>query len=465
MINISIPNNSISERSYIIEVIFNEFLGIPYQLNVFQNDFTSIEQNGINLQIADGIFTNYDPLSFNSESIKVKWVSVNNLRIPSDIIKHNQIPLLVDDNTNRIYLIETADRWIEINFDLLGFCFLMLSRIEELENKQPDKHGRFVSNKSLAVKFDFIDRPVVNEYIEILWYYLKKTFPSLNRKKRFFKIKPTHDVDIPYGYQIDSYSELIKRNGIDTLKNLSFSSIPYNFQTFNAYKKNGVKNDPLYTFDFIMDSSEKNELQSEFYFITDQKKLAVNGTPYLMTDKPIQNLLKDINNRGHIVGIHPSYNTYDNKIQLKKEFLILKNICEQLGINQNNWGGRQHALRWKTPQTASNYEYAGINYDSTLTFADRAGFRCGICYEYTMFDVLLRKPINLKQKPLIAMEVSVIENRYMNLGIGSKALAYFNQLKEECRFYKGDYILLWHNDKLIDFENKDLYLKVISKNF
>ena len=51
-------------------------------------------------------------------------------------------------------------------------------------------------------------------------------------------------------------------------------------------------------------------------------------------------------------------------------------------------GGRQHYLRWKSPDTWRILEKTGLKYDVTLSFADHEGFRCGICFPYKPFDVV-----------------------------------------------------------------------------
>lgn len=59
---------------------------------------------------------------------------------------------------------------------------------------------------------------------------------------------------------------------------------------------------------------------------------------------------------------------------------------------------------------------AGMSYDSTLGYADRPGFRCGTCFEYTAFDVVSDQPLSLRIRPLIAMDCTVIAERYLGLG-------------------------------------------------
>ena len=87
---------------------------------------------------------------------------------------------------------------------------------------------------------------------------------------------------------------------------------------------------------------------------------------------------------------------------------------------------------WSTPETALHLEAAGIAYDTTLGFADRAGFRCGTCHEYPMFDIETKRILNLRQRPLILMEASVFSERYMNMDYTNATLDYMKRLKESC---------------------------------
>jgi hypothetical protein len=60
------------------------------------------------------------------------------------------------------------------------------------------------------------------------------------------------------------------------------------------------------------------------------------------------------------------------------------------------------------------------------------------------------------------MECSVTEKRYLGLGISPDAFNVFKGLKDECKFYDGNYTVLWHNDLLENEEKKDFYISVIN---
>jgi hypothetical protein len=172
--------------------------------------------------------------------------------------------------------------------------------------------------------------------------------------------------------------------------------------------------------------------------------------------------MRRIHQRGHEIGLHPSYNTCSHPEIIVSEGQRLQRICAEEGIEQPHWGGRMHYLRWQWPTTAYGWEKAGFSYDSTLSYADRPGFRCGTCHPYSMFDPVAQRPLRLIQRPLIAMECSVISSVYLGLGYGNEALDLFKLLKNRCRAVAGQFTLLWHNNSLASDVDRQLYLKVLA---
>jgi len=84
---------------------------------------------------------------------------------------------------------------VETNIDLIASSFFMLNRVEEIVSPAADEHGRYPVEASLAFKEGFLHRPIVNEYLEFLWFWLKNVDPGFQRKKRSFQLFLTHDVD------------------------------------------------------------------------------------------------------------------------------------------------------------------------------------------------------------------------------------------------------------------------------
>jgi hypothetical protein len=170
--------------------------------------------------------------------------------------------------------------------------------------------------------------------------------------------------------------------------------------------------------------------------------------------------LRRVHERGHEVGLHLSYNTFRDPPRVRREFDLLLKATESEGISQRAWGGRQHYLRWEAPTTWQAWADAGLDYDSTLSFADRIGFRCGVCYDYPVFNLRTRVALRLRERPLIVMEDSALRERYMNLTF-EQARREIGKLKERCKQFEGDFTLLWHNHRLVDERERELYRDVV----
>jgi hypothetical protein len=102
-----------------------------------------------------------------------------------------------------------------------------------------------------------------------------------------------------------------------------------------------------------------------------------------------------------------------------------------------------------------------MDYDSTLSFADQVGFRCGTCHEYPAFDVVEAKPLKLLIRPLIAMECTVMGEKYMGLGTGRTAMETFLRLRQACKVVNGTFTLLWHNTELPGESERNFYLQLL----
>lgn len=256
----------------------------------------------------------------------------------------------------------------------------------------------------------------------------------------------SHDVDVPWAQVGTGMAQLIRSCGGDILKRKSPFRALQRARAWQAVKEGAYRQDQNYTFDRIMDISEKNSVKSAFYFMTGCTNPGYDH-PYAIEHPYIRQLLRDIFQRGHEIGLHPSYDTYLSPEKTRAEFQKLRQVCTAEGIQQDTWGGRQHFLRWQVPTTWRNWAEAGLHYDSTLSYSDQAGFRCGICYEYPVYDLMQQQKLTLVERPLIVMDVSVTRNTDKQF-TGKDIFDIINSLRQRCRKVNGDFTLLWHNDNL-----------------
>ncbi|MBN2664066.1 MAG: polysaccharide deacetylase family protein [Bacteroidales bacterium] len=438
MLKIQAPNTFIPEKTYIIDVLFGEFLGIEYKIEFKDCVDYNIYIGDKKIVFKDSFFANFNE--------KKGYLDEQN--IPQNILL-TQNRFCIGKNIPIIYGNEELEvtENIYCGIDIFASCYFMLSRWEENVIDQKDAHSRFPCELSLAQKNNFHQRAVVNEYLEMLWNMMQFLGCKQVRKIRNFEIIPTHDID--FLKQFSSFSKGIKNVFGDLIKRknlrLSFESLK-NFLGVKFFKKN----DPFYTFDTLMSISEKNNLKSHFYFIAG--KVGEADVKYNFIDSDIKILIEHILQRGHFVGMHGGYDSYDNITQLKTEI----DRFEQYNLKISE--ARQHFLRFKIPETWQYINNLNIKYDSSIGYTNTSGFRAGSCYEYSVFDIKNRIKLNLIERPLIFME-TVSQKTYSEISDFKNHLL---MLKNIVKKYNGQFVILWHNSNINGYLWKE-YFKLYSE--
>lgn len=363
-------------------------------------------------------------------------------------------------------LVQSTTGGFQLDYDILGLTYWMLARCEEVNTPASllDNHGRFPATSSHAFLHEYLERPIVDEWIGVLRQTAQRLWPRLSLVKSQFRIVVSHDVDSPSLFGFGSKYSFVRSTAVRLLKYRDVAGAFMAPRIRLATRRQLHPADPYNTFDWLMDQSEAADIKSAFYFIsgrTDSRRDA----KYNLSHPAIRILMRHIHERGHEIGLHPSYNTCHDSTAIVSEAAHLQRIAKEEGIEQSVWGGRMHYLRWQWPITAHGWEQAGFQYDSTLSYADHPGFRCGTCHPYPLFDPVSQYSFRLKQRPLIVMECSVIAPRYLGLGYSHNAIALFQRLKNNCVCVGGEFTVLWHNNHFLNQEDRDMYATILSKNF
>ena len=359
-------------------------------------------------------------------------------------------------------LLTSTESGFHLNYDILGLTYWMLARCEEVDPSVEllDNHQRFPATASHAFRHGYLERPIVDEWLGILRQVIRRLWPRLPLVQPQFQVVVSHDVDAPSAYAFGRKRSLVRSMAVNLLKRRDPAKAVSAPLIRLKSKHHLHPRDPFNTFDWLMDTSEAAGIRSALYFICGRTNPRLDAQ-YEPEHPAIRHLMRRIHERGHEIGLHPSYDTYAHPERIAREGQRLQRICKQEGIEQPQWGGRMHFLRWQWPTTAYGWEQAGFDYDSTLSYADRPGFRCGTCHAYPMFDPVGDCALRLIQRPLVAMECSVIEQRYLGLGYSSDSLAKFHMLKERCQAVDGVFNLLWHNNILSECYQREFYLQLL----
>jgi len=199
------------------------------------------------------------------------------------------------------------------------------------------------------------------------------------------------------------------------------------------------KNDPYDTYAYLKKIQEEYGLESIYFFLLGDRGEFDKNVSH--TSKELHKLIDEVSSYAQ-VGIHPSYGSYLDPVQLEKEVGRLKEIT-----NKEVKLSRKHFLKLSVPETYRNLEKIGVTNDYTMGYADNVGFRASICTPFTFFDVLQNKVLNLTIHPFAYMDGTL--NEYLGLSI-SEAQEKIVGLKKQVQEVGGEFIGIWHNETVND---------------
>jgi hypothetical protein len=429
------------EREYILQVVFGDFLGLNYQIDYCQQEVWLItSEDRKKLILPDILFLVSEADWLTPDSLPKQPLAIwdtSKTAIDCSLV-HPEVPLIFGNEEHSAFQFTPSTLQLRLPIDILGSAFFMLTRYEEVVQQERDEHGRFPAKASLAYQEDFLDRPIINEYVEILWSCLKHLWPHLLRKKQEFKVTLTHDIDQPFRYR--TTAQVVRAIGRELLKRKNLRGAA-SWLAGGVRRVVDIHSDPFYRGVLhMMDISERYGLRGTFNFMGAPKGERDFG--YNPSESAIQQLILLVHERGHIVGFHPGYTTATNL----DAFLWQKKRVEK-AYGHSISGGRQHYLRFAVPETWRIWEAAGAAYDSSLGYAERAGFRCGVCWPYSVFDLLGRCQLRVMEYPPIVMDGQLRADSNEALKV-SEAYERVIQLTDACRLVGGEFILVWHNSSL-----------------
>ncbi len=428
MIQVTIPDHFIAERTYAVQAVLHHLLGLPVTVtpDAACRDYV-IRWGEKTIVVEDGFFGKLTPTQAYLDTAFIPYKAHE----AGAMGLHHIVRIFGQDRLTTV-----PDR-IECGVDLFAGAFFMLTRWEETLPHTPDAHGRFPADQALIVRSGFIRRPVVDEYAALLADWL--TGFGYPVPTQAYRITPTCDVDHPQYWPEKGIAKRI-------LGRLARHKNPFriteDIRTWKAVRQ-GVIPDPYDQFDDMMNSAADRNLRFTFNFIAGgQTKFEGN---YSLADTSIRRLIDTIQRRGHDIGLHPSYDAGRQAHVIAAERQALEKA-----VGHAVTTSRQHYLRFTTPDTWRQLALAGITEDSTMGYAAEPGFRCGTCKPFPVFDVLRREMPGLIERPLLVMDVSL--RYYKKLSVPD-ALALCADIKDQVRKHHGDFVFLWHNSNLSDIED------------
>ena len=454
------PGSYAPERRYILDLVLSEWLGFDYDIELGEGPRVTIRLAGDpqvrELTLPDILFStpSGDWLTARSMPARpLQWLPGGAGRSPGGDDVRGPLPVLYGDPDASPHGWQATADGVALSIDVLGGVFFLVTRYEEVARPTRDQHGRFPASASLAAVERFLERPIADEYVDLLWMAMHLLWPGLERRPSAFRLRLTHDVDLPW-------ASLVRRAlAGDILRRRDPVLAVHRLRSYVDARSGRVDRDPFNTFDLLMQTSEQHGLRSTFYFLA-SGTVGDADSRYRLADPPVADLLRRIHQRGHDVGLHGSYVSCGSAERMRAELDALQAACRAVGFDQPTWGVRQHFLRLDAPRTWRNHELAGLDHNSTLGFADHIGFRAGTGREYPLFDLSSRRALRLRERPLLVMDGTLFG--YMALGF-DEAASRTRAVVEACRRQRSDAVVLFHNDTLGGARQRAYYRGLVAE--
>ena len=433
MIQITCPSNNIPERTYAIEALLTDVMGVEreeYEI-AFKDDTKDyvLQYDSRTVEVEDHFFNRFtEPLSY---------LHVNN--IPTDLSFFHALGLEIPIIYGEDRFAQDADKII-IGLDVFASTFFMLTRWEEFLIGREEK-GDCDENQLFSVKSNIHTRPVVNEYSELIRHLL----PIGIKIKSFkYKVVLTHDVDsilTPTWRKIAKDIYLQTRYGEPENKVIHLTwreeikykrAFPSAYSQFEMYKK----------------LSDQYNIQEWFYM-----KVCAEGekeATYWYNDKvtlDVVEWLKKEKSPNIKLGFHPSQSVLNNKSQWDKE---VKRVTNLLGYSPII--GRNHHLIYNSDMLRWWESLSDVPvHISDCVFHHNNGFRSGVCVPYHYFDVFSRRKMNLIEHPCQIMDTVI---RYdLKKKTEKDVWSEIEKIIAQVEKYCGELVVTWHiyirNKKLI----------------
>jgi peptidoglycan/xylan/chitin deacetylase (PgdA/CDA1 family) len=457
MLVLKIPYNNIDKRKWIANVILRRFSD-EYRIECHDENFWALEFSGTNTRI---LFQDLmiPALCKNCKvGINKPWFWSGSSHFESFSMS---LPVVEpEDAAKEVSFANPINRFVP---DLFGMAFWSLSLWDECFNTQDkDIFERCSAKNSYLFLNNLLSKPWVDLWVLWLRTWMEKNVVNLKLKAFKPKISLSHDVDAPFAYALSGIGKVPRRVAGDILLRKNFLGALTGPFKWLFVKAGFDRFDPFYTFDDIMDASEKYNITSTFNFIPISGQVRIDGN-YDINAAKVRNLILKIHQRGHSIGLHPSFNSYLSFEQLSYELGRLNSLMLDLGIQKEAWSSRQHFLRFNPLLTPTILDSVGVNCDSSIGYADQIGFRAGTCWRYQMYDLRNDMPLKIIQEPLIVMDVTLMNKSYMNLSLNKSTLSLVDSYRKACFDVGGVFSLLWHNNQLDSKDKREFYFKLLEK--
>ena len=314
-------------------------------------------------------------------------------------------------------------------FDIFAASFYLLSRYEEYLPHQKDMYERYAYENSLAYKEGFLNKPLVNIWLQDFKAVLQARFPALTTRSSAFNFLPTYDIDEAYSCKYKDW----KRGAGAAIKDL----LRGDWRRFILRRKvlNNELADPFDSYDWIDNLHRPYQLNPRYFFLV-AEQTAKYDRNILPKEIALQTLIRQQADK-YTIGIHPSWQSGDDPLLIKQEKETIEHITQKKVV-----ASRQHFIRFTLPVTYRHLIESGITEDFSMGYGSINGFRASVASPFYWYDLETDQTTYLRLYPFCFMEAnSFFEQRYTS----QQALEEMRYFYSEVKKVNGTFITIWHN--------------------
>lgn len=312
-----------------------------------------------------------------------------------------------------------------IPFDIFSAAFFLLSRYEEYLPYTPDEYGRFPYRNSTAWRLGFLQRPVINEWINWFAQKLISQFPDIKIALPKFSFRPTYDIDMAWSYK----NKGILRNLGGMIKKPSMERVAVLF---------GLRKDPFDVYQWLNAVNKDFDLDPIYFFLLAENRSGLDKNISPANPNFIK-LLADHANR-YKMGLHPSWESNHKPGVLLREKKSLESL-----IQQPVTSARQHYIKMNMPDTYRALTEAGITDDYSMGYGSINGFRASVAAPFKWYDLLKEEETSLTVHPFCFMDANSYYEQKQDLIQTQEELWYY---LDQCKSLGGTLITIFHNSFL-----------------
>jgi peptidoglycan/xylan/chitin deacetylase (PgdA/CDA1 family) len=459
------PASRPTERAYALAVLFGEWLGVRHTIGVDP----ALTETRIRLAGRDRgpVVVLPDrllgPATAWLSPDSLPGASIASIDAPAWTGFDGLLPLLFASAPAGDGLVAVDGDRFELRLDLLGSIFFLLSRYEEAVAGAPrDERDRSPAAASVLGRTGWLEWPVLDMYVTAFRGLIERAWPGLVLDAGGpGRAVLSHDVDHPSSRAHWRGSHALRVVAGDAIHRRDLGLAARRAVSLLPTRSGVGPFDPYAVFDFLMSTSEARGIRSTFFFLTRETEVP-DGSRYRVDQPWARRLIAEIGTRGHRIGLHGSYHSFDDPDRLRAEWALLEGGCAGLPPDVLRRAIRQHFLRFRAGDTWRAQVEAGLEEDESLGFADAVGYRAGTARSFTGYDIARGGPLPMRVIPLHVMDVTLLQRMAKPL---PDRLATVADMARRTGRHGGALSLLWHNSSLETRAARETYLALVQELF